>query len=74
MVHNRRAAVHGVHRHDRGIRRALQPLPNTAAFHAIESAYVVVGISLVTVLGAHTYQLVTLEATRMRLSSFRRQW
>lgn len=46
-----------------------RPLPNTAAFHAFTSAYLVVGISLVTVLGAHTYQLLTLEATRIRLSS-----
>ena len=45
------------------------PLPNTAAFHAFTSVYVIVGISLVTVLGAHTYQLVTLEATRIRSSS-----
>lgn len=43
-----------------------RPLPNTAAFHAFTSFYVLVGISGVTVLGAHTYQLITLEATRMR--------
>lgn len=43
-----------------------QPLPNSAAFHAFTSFYVLVGISGVTVLGAHTYQLITLEATRMR--------
>ena len=43
-----------------------RPLPNTAAFHAFTSFYVLVGISGVTVLGVHTYQLITLEATRMR--------
>jgi hypothetical protein len=50
-----------------------QPLPNTAAFHAFTSLYVLVGISGVTVLGAHTYQLITLEATRMRASKRRQQ-
>ena len=42
------------------------PLPNTAAFHAFTSIYILVGISLVTVLGAHTYQLVTLETTKLQ--------
>ncbi|KAL7466837.1 hypothetical protein ACHAXS_007111 [Conticribra weissflogii] len=50
-----------------------QPLPNTAAFHAFTSVYVLVGISGVTVLGAHTYQLVMLEATRMRSSPLQRR-
>mmetsp|Transcript_3677 Transcript_3677/g.8150 ORF Transcript_3677/g.8150 Transcript_3677/m.8150 type:complete len:828 (-) Transcript_3677:152-2635(-) len=50
-----------------------QPLPNTAAFHAFTSVYVIVGISLVTVLAAHTYQLITLEATRMRSSPWGRR-
>jgi len=50
-----------------------QPLPNTAAFHAFTSVYVVAGISLVTVLGAHTYQLLSLEATRMRANPWGRQ-
>ena len=45
-----------------------QPLPDTAAFHAFTSLYVLVGISGVTVLGAHTYQLIALEATRIRAS------
>lgn len=43
-----------------------QIIPNTAAFHAFTSLYVLVGISLVTVLAAHTYQLVTLEASKIR--------
>ena len=43
-----------------------RPLPNTAAFHAFTSVYVLLGISGVTVLGAHTYQLIMLEATRIR--------
>ncbi len=43
-----------------------QILPNTAAFHAFTSIYVLAGISLVTVLAAHTYQLVTLEASKIR--------
>ena len=50
-----------------------QPLPNTAAFHAFTSFYVIAGISLVTVLGAHTYQLVTLEATRIRSNPWRKR-
>ena len=50
-----------------------QPLPNTAAFHAFTSFYVIAGISLVTVLGAHTYQLVTLEATRIRANPRRKR-
>jgi len=50
-----------------------QPLPNTAAFHAFTSVYIIVGISLVTVLAAHTYQVVTLEATRMRRWGRQRQ-
>ena len=50
-----------------------QPLPNTAAFHAFTSMYVLVGISLVTVLAAHTYQMVTLEATRIRSSPLRKR-
>jgi hypothetical protein len=45
-----------------------QPLPNTASFHAFTSVYILVGISGVTILGAHTYQLITLEATRIRSS------
>jgi len=44
------------------------PLPNTAAFHGFTSLYILVGISLVTVLGAHTYQLITLETTKLRTS------
>ena len=43
-----------------------QVIPNTAAFHAFTSVYVLAGISLVTVLAAHTYQLVTLEASKIR--------
>lgn len=50
-----------------------QPLPNSAAFHAFTSFYVLVGISGVTVLGAHTYQLITLEATRMRASPLKKR-
>lgn len=50
-----------------------QPLPNTAAFHAFTSFYVIAGISLVTVLGAHTYQLVTLEANRIRANPWRKR-
>lgn len=50
-----------------------RPLPNTAAFHAFTSFYVLVGISGVTVLGAHTYQLITLEATRMRTRPKKKQ-
>ena len=45
-----------------------RPLPDTASFHAFTSVYVLAGISLVTVLAAHTWQLVTLEATRIRSS------
>ena len=48
--------------------RALQTLLNTTAFRVFTSMYLIMGISLMTVLGAHTYQLVTLEATRIRLS------
>lgn len=50
-----------------------QPLPNTAAFHAFTSMYVLVGISGVTVLGAHTYQLISLEATRIRASPLKKK-
>ena len=49
------------------------PLPNTAAFHGFTSLYILVGISLVTVLGAHTYQLITLETTKLRTSPRRRR-
>lgn len=49
------------------------PLPNTAAFHAFTSMYVLVGISGVTVLGAHTYQLIMLEATRMRAGPLKKR-
>lgn len=49
-----------------------RPLPNTAAFHAFTSVYVLVGISGVTVLGAHTYQLIMLEATRISSAKSRR--
>ncbi|KAL3810881.1 hypothetical protein ACHAXA_003403 [Cyclostephanos tholiformis] len=45
-----------------------RPLPDTASFHAFTSLYVLAGISLMTVLAAHTWQLVTLEATRIRSS------
>ena len=45
-----------------------QMIPDTASFHAFTSVYIIAGISLVTVLAAHTWQLVTLEATRMRSS------
>jgi hypothetical protein len=50
-----------------------QPLPNSAAFHAFTSIYVLVGISGVTVLGAHTYQLITLEATRIRAGPLKKR-
>jgi len=43
-------------------------LPNTASFHAFTSVYVLAGISLVTVLAAHTWQVIQLEATRIRSS------
>jgi hypothetical protein len=43
-------------------------LPNTASFHAFTSIYVLAGISLVTVLAAHTWQVIQLEATRIRSS------
>ena len=49
-----------------------RPLPNSAAFHAFTSVYVLVGISGVTVLGAHTYQLIMLEATRISSAKRRR--
>ena len=45
-----------------------QPLPNTGAFHAFTCMYILVGISGVTVIGTNTYQLITLEATRIRSS------
>ena len=45
-----------------------QPLPNTVAFHAFTCMYILVGISGVTVIGTNTYQMITLEATRMRSS------
>jgi voltage-gated potassium channel len=45
-----------------------QPLPNTGAFHAFTCMYILVGISGVTVIGTNTYQMITLEATRMRSS------
>lgn len=45
-----------------------QPLPNTGAFHAFTCVYILVGISGVTVIGTNTYQMITLEATRMRSS------
>jgi hypothetical protein len=50
-----------------------QPLPNTAAFHAFTSVYVLVGISGVTVVGAHTYQLIMLEAQRIRSGGRKRR-
>lgn len=45
-----------------------QPLPNTGAFHAFTCMYILVGISGVTVIGTNTYQMIALEATRMRSS------
>lgn len=45
-----------------------QPLPNTGAFHAFTCMYILVGISGVTVIGTNTYQMITLEATRIRSS------
>ena len=45
-----------------------QPLPNTGAFHAFTCIYILVGISGVTVIGTNTYQMITLEATRIRSS------
>ena len=50
-----------------------QPLPNTGAFHAFTCMYILLGISGVTVLGAHTYQLITLEATRIRSSPLKQK-